>query len=165
MMIRFCPQCGQPVVEQLRFGKPRPVCPHCGYVHFADPKVAAVVFVERLHGGRREVLLVRRGVDPGKGLWALPAGFVDRAEDPRSAAIREAEEETGLQVEISQLLDVLYNQNGHIVIVYAAHWLGGTLRAGDDADEARWFDPENLPELAFESTNQIVSAWVQRGIS
>jgi 8-oxo-dGTP diphosphatase len=163
MTIQFCPHCGHPVTAQVRFGKPRQVCANCGYVHFDDPKVAAVVFVDRVEGEHREVLLVRRGVDPGKGLWALPAGFVDRGEDPREAAIREASEETGLQVEIGGLLDVLYNQNGHIVIVYAARWVSGVLRAGDDAEEARWFSPENLPELAFESTNQLVSAWVQRG--
>ncbi len=152
--IRFCPRCGQPIGQQVRFGKVRPVCPACGYIHFSDPKVAVVVFVEQ----DCKVLLVLRGVDPQRGKWALPAGYVDRGEDPALAAVRETAEETGLNVEITRLIDVMFD-DGIIVIMYAAQVVGGTLRAQDDADDARWFGPDDLPELAFRSTQVIITAW------
>jgi 8-oxo-dGTP diphosphatase len=152
--ICFCPHCGQPIGQQVRFGQMRPVCPACGYVHFSDPKVAVVVFIEQ----ESKVLLVLRGVDPQRGKWALPAGYVNRGEDPVQAAVRETAEETGLSVEITRLIDVMFD-NGVIVIMYTAKVMGGTLRAQDDADDACWFGPDDLPELAFRSTQVLITAW------
>lgn len=113
--IGFCPRCGKPIGQQVKFGKMRPTCAACGYVHFDDPKVAVVVFIEQ----EGKVLLILRGVDPQRGKWALPAGYVDRGEDPAQAAIRETAEETGLRVEITRLIDLMFD-NGIIVIMYAA---------------------------------------------
>ncbi len=157
--VNYCPRCGVRLVQDERFGKRRPVCPACGYVHFYDPKVAAAVFIQ--DNGR--LLLIRRGVDPERGKWALPAGFVDYGEDPRQTAIREAREETGLEVRITRLVDVFYSRRelgASIIIVYAAEVIGGTLQPLDDAEAARWFAPDELPELAFESTRRLVAAWV-----
>jgi len=109
------------------------------------------------------ILLVKRGVDPKRGKWALVAGFVDYGEAPEEAAIREAGEETGLEVTIDRLMDVSYDaDNSTIVIMYAAKIVGGTLIAADDVDEVAWFGVDNLPELAFESTQRLVSAWIAR---
>ncbi len=154
--IRFCPRCGHAVEDQLKFGKIRRVCPACGYIYFANPKVAVVSFVER----DRQILLVKRGVDPERGKWALPGGFVDLGEDPALAAVRETAEETGLNVQITGLLDVTFPPNGVIVISYAAQVVGGTLGAADDVEDVCWFTPDNLPELAFESTLRLVSLWL-----
>ncbi len=155
--IRFCPRCGQAVTEQDKFGKVRPVCPACGYIHFANPKVAVVVFIE--HDG--QILLVKRGVDPERGRWALPGGFVDYGEDPVKAAVREAAEETGLTVEILELLDVTFPLNGVIIVIsYTARVVDGILAAADDVEDVRWFRPADLPELAFESTQRLVRQWI-----
>ncbi|GAB4573921.1 MAG: NUDIX hydrolase [Anaerolineae bacterium] len=127
-------------------------------MHFYDPKVAAAVFIQ--DGDR--VLLIKRAVQPEYGKWALPAGYVNAGEDPRDTAVREVREETGLEVRITRLMDVMYSQQrpgASIIIVYAAEVLGGTLQAQDDADDAAWFTADELPELAFESTRQIVGAW------
>ena len=157
--VRFCPACGTPVREQLSFGRLRPVCPACGRIHFYDPKVAAGVLVE--HAGR--VLLVRRTQEPGRGLWTLPAGFVDAGEDPATAAVRECLEETGLEVELDGLFDLApgkdHPRGADIVIVYLAHVIGGDLRPGDDADSAAFFGPEALPELAFDATRRAAHRW------
>ncbi|MFQ3534547.1 MAG: NUDIX hydrolase [Aggregatilineales bacterium] len=151
--ILYCPHCGAHTAQLERFGKLRPVCPTCGYVHFEDPKVAVAVFIRR----QDEILLVLRANDPERGKWALPAGYVDRGEDPRAAAEREVLQETGLQVQVTRLIDVIYE--GVIVIIYEASVIGGKLCAADDAAEARWFTRQALPEIAFRSTQQVLAAW------
>jgi ADP-ribose pyrophosphatase YjhB (NUDIX family) len=160
--INFCQVCGHTLEERLIYGQTRRLCPACGFIHFSDPKVAAVVFVE--HQGK--VLLVRRAMNPERGKWALPAGYIDDGEDPRAAAIRETREETGLEVEITGLVDVLGGSGqigASIVIIYAAHVVSGTARPLDDADAVLWYaagDP--VPELAFESTRVLLRAWIER---
>lgn len=99
------------------------------------------------------LLLVRRGVDPGRGLWALPAGFVDAGEDPRAAAAREALEETGLVVQVGGVVDV-FPAGGQtsFFLAFDAVVTGGVLVAGDDATDVGFFAADALPELAFAST-------------
>ncbi len=154
--VNYCPRCGTPVKLENKFGKIRPVCPSCRWMYFSDPKVAAAVLVEQ--GGR--VLLVRRANEPFRGLWTLPAGFVDADEDPARAAARECEEETGLTVRVTRVLDVIagreHERGADFVIVYAAEVESGSLRAGDDADDARWFEMSDLPPLAFQATKKIL---------
>jgi ADP-ribose pyrophosphatase YjhB (NUDIX family) len=164
-VVRFCTACAHPVEQRMAFGRMRPVCPQCGWIYFADPKVAAAVLVAR--DGR--VLLVRRSIEPARGLWSLPAGFVDADEDPRAAARREALEETGLEVEPGHLLEV-YSGKEHpagadLILVYLAEVRGGDLRPGDDAAEVAFFAPDELPPLAFEATRRSLERWRQRGES
>lgn len=104
----YCPRCATPLVTRPVSDKLRRVCPACGYIHFTDPKVGVGVLV--VHEGR--VLLVRRAVRPEIGKWSIPAGFLDQGEDPQVTAVREAQEETGLQVTIDHLLDVYYTPIG-----------------------------------------------------
>ena len=150
----YCRRCGTLMHLRQVFGKQRFTCPACAYVQFDDPKVAVAVLVRQ----GDQVLLVLRGNEPERGKWALPAGFVDRGEDPKIAAAREVLEETGLQVQIVRLLDVLYDNT--IVIIYEAAVLGGVLCAADDAEDAQWFTRHTLPEVAFRSTREILSAWL-----
>ncbi len=132
--------------------KPRRRCPACGFIYFTDPKVGVGVLL--VEDGR--VLLVRRGVEPEKGKWSIPAGYVDHGEDPQETAAREVLEETGLIVTIDGLLDVYHNppdQGGaSIFILYAATLIGGEMQAGDDADQVDFFKTFDLPELAFANT-------------
>jgi acetyl-CoA carboxylase carboxyl transferase subunit beta len=106
---------------------------------------------------RGRLLLVRRGVPPAQGRWALPAGYVDADEDPRAAAAREVLEETGLVVEVGRVLDVYPGgasggAGASFFLAFEARLVGGTLAPGDDAEEARFFAADELPELAFAST-------------
>jgi len=154
--INFCPRCGTPVTLQDRFGKLHPVCPQCEWIHFDDPKVAAAVLVEQ--DGR--VLLVRRVNEPHRGLWTLPAGFVDAGEDPARAAERECFEETGLSVRVTRVLDVIagreHERGADFVIVYQTEILGGTISPSDDADAVEWFAYSKLPPLAFIATTKVL---------
>ena len=137
--------------------KPRRACTACDYIHFTDPKVGVGVFVMN---DQQELLLVRRVMEPGRGLWSTPAGLLDHGEDPVATAERETKEETGLDVAVVALLDVVHNPPGQggasIFIMYRAELLGGTLQAGDDADDAGFFALDALPELAFESTQGVL---------
>ncbi len=142
-----------------KYGKLRAVCPSCGHIHFDDPKVAAAVVVE--HDGK--ILLTRRVNDPQRGLWTVPGGFVDAGEDPRAAAVRECEEETGLKVEVTELLDVIagreHTRGASFVIFYRGRVIGGALAAHDDADAVQFFARDELPQLAFETTKKIIEGW------
>lgn len=145
----FCADCGGPLDDS----RPR-VCTACGRTAWRDPKVGVGVVV-RDDAGR--LLLVRRGLAPAKGLWSLPAGFVDADEDPRAAAAREALEETGLEVRVGDVVDVWAGGGGKasFFLAFEAVVTGGALQAGDDAVDAGWFAPGELPELAFDSTRAV----------
>jgi 8-oxo-dGTP diphosphatase len=155
--INFCPRCGSRIGLQEKFGKLRPVCPKCGWIHFADPKVAAAVLLEQ--DGR--VLLVRRVNEPFRGMWTLPAGFVDAGEDPAQAAERECLEETSLSVHATRVVDIIagreHPRGADFIIVYSAQLVSGVPQAGDDADQIGWFEHSNLPPLAFHATQSILN--------
>lgn len=154
--VNYCPRCGAAVTRSQKFGRERPVCPQCGWIYFADPKVAAAVLIEE--GGR--VLLVRRVNDPFRGLWTLPAGFVDSGEDPASAAERECLEETHLTVRTTRVLDVIagreHARGADFIVVYEAQIISGNPIPGDDADRAEWFPRDQLPPLAFQATKKVL---------
>lgn len=144
------------MMTRAALGKPRRVCTRCNFIHFVEPKVGVGVMV--VQDGK--LLLVRRTMNPEKGKWSLPAGYLDVGEDPAVTAAREALEETHLAVEITHLVDVFPNPPGQggasIFILYEARVVGGELQAGDDADAAGFFAPDALPELAFASTRAAV---------
>jgi len=153
---RFCPTCaGELESRLLKTGDPeRLVCTRCGQVIYLDPKVAVGTIV-RTDDDR--LVLVRRAIEPGYGLWVFPGGYVDRGEAVTAAAIREAREEAGLDVEIERLVDIYsYAHRSLIVIVYAARAIGGELCTDEECLEARLFTPGEIPwqELAFHSTRQ-----------
>jgi 8-oxo-dGTP diphosphatase len=128
-------------------------CPECGFVHWRNPGVGAAVIIMDEDG---RILLVRRGPEASRsGLWSVPAGFVTYGEDVREAAARELEEETGLTAEIGAVVHVASNfhdpEKLTVGVWFAGTVTGGTLQAGDDADDAAFFDLDDLPPLAFET--------------
>lgn len=159
---RFCPRCGSSLELRLAGDRERPVCPRCGYVHYVNPIVAAGCLVDE--GGK--VLLIRRGVEPGLGQWGLPAGYAEAGERPDEAAVRETLEETGLIVETDDLLGVYGFADqappGGVLVLYAAHVVGGELAPGADAADARFFAPDELPEaIAFRLHRRALGRWAR----
>lgn len=108
----------------------------------------------------QQVLLIRRANQPGRGLWTLPAGFVDAGEDPAFTAQRECLEETGVQVHVTGVFNVIsgreHPRGADILIVYNALPVGGELQPCDDADRVAYFPLHELPPLAFKATHWIM---------
>ena len=164
---RFCPTCAGGLESRLlKPGEPRRlVCTRCGQVLYLDPKVAVGTIVRT---DDDHLVLVRRAIEPGYGLWVFPGGYVDRGEEVRAAAIREAREEAGLEVELERLINIYsYAHRSLIVIVYAARVVGGELCTDDECLEARLFTPGDIPwkELAFHSTTQALREYLSSDLS
>ena len=157
--LNYCPRCGHALDDREAFGRVRRYCPACDRIVFREHKVAAGVLVE--HEGK--VLLVRRRLNPRQGLWTFPAGFVDFDEDPVEAAVRECREETGLEVEVTGLLDVAsgreHEGGADLLLVYRARLVGGEQRPADDADRVAFFALDQLPALAFHATQIVLDKW------
>ena len=153
---RFCPVCSGPLERRLlKASEPeRLVCQQCGFVFYLDPKVAVATVVVDDHG---HILLVRRAIEPGYGMWVIPGGYVDRGEEVTAAAVRETREETGMEIRLGRLINI-YSYAGRVpvIIVYAATAIGGCLGCDDEGLEARFFEPAGIPwdELAFRSTRE-----------
>ncbi len=160
--MNYCPRCAHALEDRIAFGRVRRVCPECGFVFFREHKVAAAAVIAQ----DGEVLLVRRTMMPGHGKWTIPGGFVEFDEDPRAAVVREVFEETGYQVVVSRLLDVIYGhehpRGASLLIAYEARLLGATPVRQPDEDEVdavRFFPADRLPPIAFRATEQALRTW------
>lgn len=160
---RFCPRCGNALAPRVvKEGEPaRPACDKCSFVLYLNPKVAACTICT-LDGG---IVLLKRAIEPEKGKWVFPGGFVDRGEPVAAAAVRETREEVNLRVGLTGILDV-YSFPGQevAVVVYAAHVLSGRLHAGDETEAVRTFSPEELPwdDLGFPATRAALRDYLRR---
>jgi ADP-ribose pyrophosphatase YjhB (NUDIX family) len=139
----------------------QPVCPACGFVFYLAPKLVAGTLP--VHAGR--VLLTRRAIEPSRGLWTFPGGYVDWGEDVRDGARRETFEEVGLSVRLERLLG-LYSYAGApvVVVVYTAtlpEW-AEPVPCAREVLEAAYFAPGAIPwdALAFPSTRDALRDWV-----
>lgn len=161
MDFRFCPRCATPLVAGDVAGRRRLSCSACGFIHFRNPLPVAGCLVDDGDG----VVLIRRGIEPRRGHWALPAGYVEDDETVEEAARRETREECGLKVEIVRLLGAYSFRDqtarrGLLGLYYLARAVGGTLAPGGDELDARRFPPSELPaELAFPSHERVIAAW------
>ena len=154
---KFCPKCGGRLLVQFTEGRDRQVCSACGFIFYRNP-IPAVAMIMR---DADAILLVRRKYEPRQGDWSLPAGFVEWGESPDETAVREAKEETNLNIKLSELYGVFRARGEEnyeiLLVVYRAEILSGELLAGDDAMEACYFKFNALPEnIAFRVHRQIL---------
>jgi len=152
LSIKFCPYCGYKLVRKMLEGRKRLYCSGCEKIYYENP-TPVVAAIARDDEGK--ILLIKRKIEPRKGDWALPSGFMEIDETPIEAALRELVEETGLKGKSKRLIGVYSNNSkihGYLVtIIYEVEILGGKLCAGDDAEEAEFFGVNQIPLLAFQS--------------
>jgi ADP-ribose pyrophosphatase YjhB (NUDIX family) len=156
--VRFCPRCGRPAdVEYPRFMS----CAHCGYGAYYNPKPVAAAIPATADG---RIILLRRGFEPGKGLWTFPGGFVDLGESVEDAARREAMEELEIDVELGAIVGVYSRPEDHVVLIVYAATTAQTPQPTAEATEVRAFAPRELPwdTLAFWSTERALRAFIAR---
>jgi len=135
-------------------------CPSCDTIFFRDPKVVVTALIER----DGQVLLVKRDIDPGRGLWGLPGGYVDWDEHPERALVRECLEETGAEVvaqALMQIQHVVRGNQGLVILAYRAQLTGGAIEPRDEVQQVGWFKPDALPPLAFATHRQLLQAWTK----
>ena len=162
--LQYCPCCAAPLVLRLlpTEDRPRLVCDR-GHILYVNPKVIVGVIPER----RGRILLMRRAIEPRYGAWTFPGGFMEIDETAEECAAREAQEEVGVQVSIGKLVGVYSRPApfapGIVSIVYRGRIIGGEVKPGREALEARWFRPEEIPwdELAYETTNWALRDWLK----
>ena len=151
-----CPLCGHSLESVRREGVARMKCPECGYIQYRNPSSAVGVIVVR----EGEVLLVKRRFEPYRGKWVIPSGFIEYDEDLREAAVREVQEETGFEVELTGLhaAESCFDdpRGNTILVLYMGRIRGGELSAGDDAEDAAFFPLGRLPEIAFEAHRKVL---------
>ena len=132
-------------------------CPHDDFVLWRDPKVVTSVVVVR----GDEIALGRRSIEPGRGLWCLPGGFVNQNEAPVDGARRESREEIGAEVEITRLIGVYHIAKtaapSLVGIAFEARLVrGAAIHAGSEMSEVGFYGAGGLPELAFPSHREII---------
>jgi ADP-ribose pyrophosphatase YjhB (NUDIX family) len=162
--LNFCSRCGGP----LNFGfvdgenRERLACSTCGFVAYVNPRLV-VSTIPVTDDGR--VVLLRRGIEPGKGRWAQPGGFLEVDETVTEAAIRETFEETGLVVKLGQMIGLYTRLEAAVVVIaFEAEVVRGEFRTNPEALEIEAFAPEDIPwpNIAFSTTMWALRDWVAR---
>lgn len=135
-------------------------CENCGFIHYMNPRVVTGVIVE--YDGR--VLLQQRAIDPRRGYWTFPGGFLEFGEMPEDGARRETKEEVGLDVIIEALHGVYARPDvGIVLVVYRGTSESDSAVVGDfESMAVQWYAPEEIPwaELAFETTEHALRDWI-----
>lgn len=165
----FCPSCGSSLGSKMKEGRERLYCSDCDEVVWLNPGLVGAVAAIK----DEEVLLIKRGIEPNKGLWAFPAGFIERDEAPIEGAAREFKEETGLEADNSDLefFDHIKIQNPEgrylIVSLYLAQWedVKGSIETGSEILESDFWSQERIvsekDELEYEMYVDIIQELIE----
>jgi ADP-ribose pyrophosphatase YjhB (NUDIX family) len=160
--LKYCSNCG----TSLQFGaivgedRDRLSCPECGHIAYVNPRLVVTALPITDAG---ELVLLRRGIDPGRGYWAQPGGFLEIDETVHQAAIRETREETGLLIEPGEIIGLYTRLEAAVVtIAFEARVVGGTPSSTPEALEVRTFAPESIPwpDIAFRTTMWMLRDWI-----
>lgn len=158
----FCSYCGAPITVKFIDEKYRDHCDNCNTTFYENPlPVASCIVIN----DKREVLLVQRKNDPYKNMWCLPIGFAETGESIEQAALRELKEEAGVTGEIVRIIDVdtvsNYFYGDLAIITFEVKQLSPTIKAGDDALDAKFFPLSNYPPLAWESNEKALHKFIE----
>jgi ADP-ribose pyrophosphatase YjhB (NUDIX family) len=157
----YCVNCGAVLLTRVVEGREVEACPNDDFVLWHDPKVSTAVVIE-VEGG---ILLGRRAIEPGRGQWCLPGGFVNDDEDPWDAAARECREEICAPVKMMRLIGVFHipkrTAPSMMVIAYQARLVGaGRPSPGPEMLEVGAFALDSLPQLAFPSHRRVLAEYM-----
>ena len=162
--LNYCTRCG----DSLRFGavegemRERLACGSCGHIAYVNPRLVVTTIPIDADDN---VVLLRRGIEPGKGWWAQPGGFLEVDETVTEAAIRETLEETGLIVQPGEIVGLYSRLEAAVVVLaFEARVVGGSYRLNPEALEIRAFAPDAIPwhGIAFKTTHWALRDWVKR---
>jgi len=155
-----CPICGRPLVAAHDGQSEVPHCPPCRRFYYRNPVPAACGFVRR---GRDELLFARRAVEPAKGEWSLPGGFMELGETPQETILRELLEETGLRGQNPKLLGISTKASpvsGSIMVVgFVIEEWDGELRPDTDVMELEFFQKNSRPRLPFSVHRELLALY------
>lgn len=158
----FCPYCGEPLQPIAGDPNSAAICTDCGHTHYRNAKPCVGALVER----DGKLLLAKRGVEPFKGEWDLPGGFLNVDEEPTDGVKREVLEETGLTVEVGPFVGAWIDRYGEdgdytLNLHYVALAGSGEPQPQDDVAELHWFEPGELPvPIAFSNGRRAVDVWL-----
>jgi len=160
--MQVCSRCGGPLGLSVPAGdnRERHVCSRCGAIHYQNPKVVAGCLAE----WQGRVLLCRRAIEPRRGFWTLPAGFLENGESVQHGARRETLEEANARVEIRQLYTLFSLPHiDQIYMMFRGELLDDGFSAGDESLEVRLFEPGEIPweEIAFLSIAETLRYYVE----
>lgn len=153
-LIRFCRACGQPVEHRVPDDgdtRVRAVCPACHTIHYLNP----LNVVGTIPVWQSKVLLCLRNIEPRRGKWTLPAGFMELDETTAQGAARETREEAGIEVALGPLFSIIsVPRVGQVHLFYQATMHGPEVAPGPETQQAQLFAEDEIPwdELAFHTT-------------
>ena len=162
--LNHCSRCGAALRLGMVSGEDRErlACDACGFVAYVNPRLVVTCLPVTEAG---EVMLLRRGIEPGRGLWAQPGGFMEIDETVEAGAVRETLEETGLLVEPGHIVGLYTRPEAAIVVIaFEARIVGGAATLTPEALEVRPFAPDAIPwpEIAFRTSEWVLRDWVRR---
>jgi len=161
--VKYCPHCGSDLEVKHAEGRERKVCKECKSIYYINPLPAATSLVLN---EKNQLLLGKRLVEPAKGQWCLPGGFVELDESMEQAALRELKEETNLSGKAISFAGCTYQKSdfygGVIIFGYRVEILGGEMEAGDDMGELKYYDLDSLPPVAFDAHIYLINQLKQQ---
>jgi ADP-ribose pyrophosphatase YjhB (NUDIX family) len=152
--MKYCEECGAPVRFTIPAGDqlPRHVCEACGHIHYRNPRLVVGCVPEH----EERILLCRRAIEPRRGYWTVPAGFMENGETLQQAAARESHEEALAEVTIGSLLAVVHVLHAEQVhVFFRATLADARYAAGAESLEVALVAPSDIPwaDIAFRSTD------------
>lgn len=148
--MKYCSSCGSPVTQRIPEGdnRHRHICGSCDEIHYNNPNVVVGVIAQ----WQEKIILCRRAIEPRVGFWTMPAGYLEIDESTDEGAVREAEEEAGIDVEIGDLLTLInIPQIGQVQMIYSGELRSPQFAAGIESLEVQLLGEDEIPwdALAF----------------